>query len=899
MREAKAVSLLVVLLISLIPITSDKSMPDLDHISQTGSRNFSVDCSGYNLQDFYQYDYADFHYTINADWSTSNLYSSLFFNGSGASDFRDKLDNFYDGLPGGNDDWISSDEVDAWNSIGPSCLSDMNSNFGIREGVPHRGGVDWNELSYVEEGIGLSEIGTVVQNHVNSRSCSSPFASANCIEIPTSSTDDIEHQIFVETGESSNMRFNQLPNLGTQNFTLAKNLTNISSANFTITFPPVSGLRIVDYTLQTNNGPFGTSFTVESSYLANGSLQINFQLTSSHPVEKNLFIDFTTEPPPFVPDIPDWTANAPVEGTIIPVGSVNYEEINSWYEGDDGSIFECSFQDAGWSTQVSSYGLEISSPEGATSSIAECSIKNVYYDMNTETRNYTFGYPFSISTDIYSVRDQVELIILPTGLVDEFSFQANAVQIPYLIWENSADDMPSSTVVGLDSTTLILQSSNLDPGPVMLDFKATAENMFDFELITEPIWYRYSLPPEIVITNDSDGNNVTWDQSMSQITVRGQVTDVDDELIIGMNVNFCGSNFDHFTRTGLNWEITLSITSCIQDGWTLYELNISATDWSGNSSYLIIDATPDSDNDGYNDHYDQFVFDSSEWYDADGDGVGDNSDMFPFDANETHDDDLDGVGNNSDAFPQDPLETLDTDSDGYGDNSDDCDEVAGTSTIDSVGCLDNDGDGWSNSNDSFIDDDSEWNDTDGDGVGDNSDDCDEVAGNSTTDSVGCLDNDGDGWSNSNDSFIDDDSEWNDTDGDGVGDNSDAFPNDDSETKDTDGDGVGDNEQFEAEQKMKNLVIGGFLLAIVIGIAGVLYFRKEKSHIESRITNIETTVETIGLKSDQDQLITPESNENAEPTVEAQWTDGNGYTWKKMSDGSTYWWDGTHWNPYDN
>ena len=847
MKGPKSVSLLVVLLIALMPITSDKSMPDLDNISQTGPRNLSVDCSGYNLQDFYQYDYADFHYTINADWATSDLHASLLINGSGAADFRDMLDSLYEGFPGGNDGWISTDEVDAWKAIGPDCLSDMNSEFGIREGIPHRGEVDWNDLSYAKEGIGLSEIGTVVQNHVNSRSCSSLFASENCIEIPTSSTDDLEHQIFVETGESYNMNFDQLPNLGTQNFTLAKNLTNISSANFIITFPPISGLRIADYTLL-SNGVNVNDFSVEDVFLPDGALRIIFQLNSTHPVEKKLFIDFTTEPPEFDPDVPNWTTNAPIEGTIIPVGSVNYEEINSWHEGDDGSIFECNFQDAGWSAQVSSDGLEISSPEGATSSVAECSIKNVYDDMNTETRNYTFGYPFSISTDIYNVRDQVELIILPTGLVDEFSFQANAIQIPYLIWENSADDVPSSTVVGLDSTTLILQSSNLNPGPVMLDFTATAENMFDFELITDPIWYRYSLPPEIVITNDSDGNNVTWDQSMPQITVRGQVNDVDDELIIGMNVNFCGSNYDDFTRTGLNWEITLSVTSCIQVGWTLYELNISAMDWSGNSSYLIIDATPDSDNDGYNNHYDQFIFDPSEWYDADGDGVGDNSDMFPFDANETHDDDLDGVGNNSDAFPQDPFETLDTDSDGYGDNSDDCDEVAGNSTIDSVGCLDNDGDGWSNSNDSFVDDDSEWNDTDGDGVGDNSD---------------------------------------------------AFPNDDSETKDTDGDGVGDNEQFEAEQKMKNLVIGGFLLAIVIGIVGVLYFRKEKSHIESRITKIETTVETISLKSDQDQLTTPESNEIAEPTVEAQWTDGDGYTWRKMSDGSTHWWDGTHWNPYDN
>ena len=44
----------------------------------------------------------------------------------------------------------------------------------------------------------------------------------------------------------------------------------------------------------------------------------------------------------------------------------------------------------------------------------------------------------------------------------------------------------------------------------------------------------------------------------------------------------------------------------------------------------------------------------------------------------------------------------------------------------------------------------------------------------------------------NDAFPEDPKEWEDTDGDGVGDNSDAFPNDPTETKDSDGDGVGDN-----------------------------------------------------------------------------------------------------------
>ena len=44
-------------------------------------------------------------------------------------------------------------------------------------------------------------------------------------------------------------------------------------------------------------------------------------------------------------------------------------------------------------------------------------------------------------------------------------------------------------------------------------------------------------------------------------------------------------------------------------------------------------------------------------------------------------------------------------------------------------------------------------------------------------------------------FPEDGTEWIDTDGDGVGDNSDAFPFDASETLDSDGDGYGDNRDY--------------------------------------------------------------------------------------------------------
>ena len=127
----------------------------------------------------------------------------------------------------------------------------------------------------------------------------------------------------------------------------------------------------------------------------------------------------------------------------------------------------------------------------------------------------------------------------------------------------------------------------------------------------------------------------------------------------------------------------------------------------------------------------------------------------------------------------------DTDEDGIENSQDDCPNTAGTSTIDQVGCPDDDGDGYSNSGDEFPNDSSEWADSDGDGAGDNSDAFPDDASETS-------DADGDGVGDNADAFPDDSSETTDTDGDGVGDNSDAFPNNASETTDSDGDGFGDS-----------------------------------------------------------------------------------------------------------
>ncbi len=231
----------------------------------------------------------------------------------------------------------------------------------------------------------------------------------------------------------------------------------------------------------------------------------------------------------------------------------------------------------------------------------------------------------------------------------------------------------------------------------------------------------------------------------------------------------------------------------------------------------------DSDGDGYGDRPipitgDFFPNDPTQWSDFDEDGFGDNPEGNNGDqcpelegystipaARGCPDTDNDGVVDPFDAFPNDFYQQTDSDGDGWGDNSegvyaDDCPEVYGTSNYSGVmGCPDADGDLHPDSDDAFPDDPLQWEDSDGDGWGDNygwtnTTIADEV-------NIGELITIREQWG---DAWPDDPSQWSDTDGDGYGDNNtgrkpDAFPIRASQDTDSDGDGYGDNQKVGSWQ----------------------------------------------------------------------------------------------------
>ena len=294
----------------------------------------------------------------------------------------------------------------------------------------------------------------------------------------------------------------------------------------------------------------------------------------------------------------------------------------------------------------------------------------------------------------------------------------------------------------------------------------------------------------------------------------------------------------------------ISASASVSD-WYYFRIKGVPDGWF--SSYYDYDITPtlvvtnrDTDSDGIvddDDDCENTVGTSTEdregCPDRDGDGWSDQGDDFPDESTQWADEDIDGFGDN-------PAPAIDPDA---------CPAYFGHSYLDRFGCIDSDRDGYSDPDptaiwstdpwtiadgaDAFPYENTQWHDTDDDSFGDNwadpswnatrgnggvgvwfenatnPDFCPSEWGNSTEDRYGCLDTDGDLWSNPGngwfydpniclangtmcaDAFPNDKTQWADRDLDGFGDNPlgnepDAFPDNPTQWLDTDGDGYGDN-----------------------------------------------------------------------------------------------------------
>jgi len=401
----------------------------------------------------------------------------------------------------------------------------------------------------------------------------------------------------------------------------------------------------------------------------------------------------------------------------------------------------------------------------------------------------------------------------------------------------------------------------------------------------------HNQPDRIYLNNQTNGlHNLTleWSSYQDTYSSRAKISDIDGDGdldyslggLIFLNPSF-GAVTD-FDRDGLSDDED----DCIVN--RNYFTN-SLVDLDGDGCHDLLD-DDDDDGDGIDDDDDTCPSGETGWIsdsindpdgdgctsqednDDDGDGVNDDSDICPTSEQERlwevdtegveydsegvpasegselgchpgeSDKDNDGVVDEEDALPRDNTQDTDSDGDGFYDNpppatlADDCPGKAGTSTIDKRGCADQDGDGWSDTGDKFPFDASQWadptDDTDFDTILDIEDDCPNDAGSSTNDRQGCLDSDGDGWSDPDDLWL-------------VSNGADAFPNDinkhlpEDENGNTDeGDGnnttngtgngtddVGDNLNIDTSSDMMMYYVGAGALVFLLLLIFVIWMMR--------------------------------------------------------------------------
>jgi ELWxxDGT repeat protein len=301
--------------------------------------------------------------------------------------------------------------------------------------------------------------------------------------------------------------------------------------------------------------------------------------------------------------------------------------------------------------------------------------------------------------------------------------------------------------------------------------------------------------------DDNDGLNDTTEESSDPATDPLDPDTDDDGYCDGPNAveGICLAGPDEFPTNVTEWFDTDG--DGIGNNEDTDDDNDGLNDTNETSSDPATDPLKaDTDDDGYCDGLiavegicevgpDLFPTDPTDWADNDGDGIGDNAD--PDDDNDGLDDIVEDANGNGtiDEGETDPLDP-DTDNDGY------CDGPFNVTVNEVQICEveDRDGDGIADDFDAFPDDINEWEDTDGDEIGNNADPDDDADGYNDTVEVAegsdplnftstPLDTDGD---------FDPDSTDPDDDGDGYNDTEDAFPINSAEWLDTDEDGTGNN-----------------------------------------------------------------------------------------------------------
>ena len=252
-----AIVMTVVLFSSIVHLPSEPSNMEngAERMEQFGGGSFEEQCGSITFEDMFIYDQAIFEVRIDDDWQSAQVDARAWINWTLADDIRRDLDSYLEGIvPSGGDGWLSTDEIDAVILIAADCLEYSITRIGIRDGLPHRGGVgvDWMNTTWESDGMVIGHYNGIPPLHSQGRDCQESFQE-ECFEIPVEPAIERdcdtgvnesagEDECRIELWLNATMTIQGIsdPN----DFTISFNSSNMSNARLEFTFPTLPSLRM-------------------------------------------------------------------------------------------------------------------------------------------------------------------------------------------------------------------------------------------------------------------------------------------------------------------------------------------------------------------------------------------------------------------------------------------------------------------------------------------------------------------------------------------------------------------------------------------------------------------------------------------------------------------------------
>ena len=536
-----------------------------------------VNCSGMTFEDLFSYDRADFEVVIDAAWSGAAITATAYASDERASAVRTDLDGLFDGFPGGNDSWISTDEREAVRSVGPACISDMDTRMAFHEGGVRDRATNPNVVKFIEDGIALDERNLVPEDHPDNRRCATFGTSTDCKEVPVSATEATEIDLLIKDGENINAGFDEVENPADEAFSLHCDHHDPSRDGADLPprpRPDAGAWAVLDDGVTNTDVPAPVMNQTE-----NGNLVIELELDypeASYPMQRELFLDFTTEDLS-INDPPEWMSNAP----------------------ETARGLRCRPTPNEWTSAPARL------PCGSPTATVGTSCAKAATDGTSRT-------PRRCPTLHRGSTQEGE------GTATPSTVRLGVGGQPLMVWRRSVrmERKPERKPAchrggharGIDGTRWLPISCRASVRQLRQHPCDGPYHVRSWHARASPRWFRgeYRLtgggwltsearinlglelpntPPSLSLTRGLDGSNGTMNALGTSIIVAGEVFDPEGEAVT-LAWRLCGASSSDVRVDGMTWEADVRTIACEQQGVDVYDITVTAEDASGGTSSL-------------------------------------------------------------------------------------------------------------------------------------------------------------------------------------------------------------------------------------------------------------------------------------------------------------------------